>query len=141
MRISIIAALAVLCLTLAAGTAWAYHAKVHIYVYNNDDFSHEVDVEYPGGFKLKTIDAGDYHEYEYSATAYAWDEVSYEYDVYVYEHDSGDKKCQTSIGVKTDWDFGVDLDQCTATASQTTACTVEVDKSGTTCQITVTINE
>ncbi len=83
MRISIITAFALLCLTLAAGTAWAYSASVHIYVYNDDNESMDVDIEYEGGDKIFTLDSGDDHEFESSATAWFEDPETYAYDVYV----------------------------------------------------------
>ncbi len=77
MRISIVTALTLLCLTLMAGTAWAYSASVHIYVYNDDNESMDVDIEYEGGDKIFTLDSGDDHEFESSATAWFYDTASF----------------------------------------------------------------
>lgn len=143
MRISIVTALALLCLTLTAGTAWAYSASVHIYVYNDDNETMDVIIDgSDSAERIFTLDSGDDHEYEASATAWLWDAVTYSYSVYVSADDGSDSnKCNTSISVVTEWDFGVKIYTCSATAAETTACTIEADTYGTTCQITVTINE
>ena len=59
MRISIMTALALLCLTLAAGTAWAYSASVHIYITNDDNEAHYVFIEYSSGDTEEDLDAGE----------------------------------------------------------------------------------
>ena len=126
----------------ALDPAWAYHAKVKIKVTNDSETTYDIDLERDGGSSTKVIDGGSYYEWEYSATAYAWDAETYEYDVYVDDYDGDDAThCNTSISVETNWDFGVELDKCTATTPQTTACTVETKKKGTTCKVYLTIND
>ena len=143
MHISKIAAFALLCLTLAAGTAWAYSASVHIYVTNDDNMTHSVVItsSTDTSDQYVTLDSGDEYEYEDSDTAWFEEWVTYDYDVYVSAGDTSGYKCTTSINVETVWDWGVKVEECVATAAETTACTIEAESYGTTCQITVTINE
>ncbi len=142
MRILITTISAFFCLALAAGPAWGdVTADISIYVENDDYESHPFLLS-NSLEKYKTVDSGDTYHYSHADIAYWLVDTTYTYFLTVYDHSGDYEICYTEITFTISTLFGTAIvADCSATSFQTDGCSLDYSTSGTTCNVTATIND
>lgn len=156
MRFLIFSALGLLCLagcnsdtnaTASSAPVSTGNAVPNIHVYNATDTTHQVEVDYDGGFKTLKIGEGSNFQFHFNPMGSSGQEAVNTYDVTVYEYDSRETKCTTVISVSASSEYAplkaensVGEGRCVATAPENSDCAVKAGTYGPTCQIQLSIS-